>query len=61
MIKQKLVRVYPPGYSGTGRKSLDEYLEYGWTVKYITPIKTEKNGGIIHDYIIEKTFEDKEE
>ena len=61
MIRQKNIRVYPPGYTGDNRNILNELLNDGWEVRYITPVKTDRSGGVIHDYIIEKTFREGEE
>lgn len=62
MTTQKIIRVYPPGYTGGNPlKELEGYLSSGWAVKHITPVKTDSCKGVIHDYIIEKTTRDGEE
>ena len=61
MKRQKNIGVYPPGYTGNNFGVLNKLLDDGWEVRYITPVKTDRSGGVIHDYIIEKTFEEGEE
>jgi len=48
-MTQKLIRVYPNGWTGNSVGELNEDLLNGWSVKCITDI-----GKGIHDYIIEK-------
>lgn len=57
-VKQKVERVFPPGYTNAGIGKINEYLLDGWIVKFITPVKTDQGGGIIHDYVIEKNTEE---
>lgn len=54
MITQRIERVYPPGYTGGGLGEINDLLEEGWIVKFITPVKTDASGGVIHDYVLEK-------
>ena len=46
---QKLVRVYPRGWTGDSMGNLNVFLSNGWEVKFITPV-----GHDIYDYVIEK-------
>ena len=48
MIIQKLLRVYPIGWTGNSIGELNRHLSQGWQVKFITDM-----GKNIHDYIIE--------
>lgn len=49
MLIQKLLRVYPIGWTGNSIEELNRHLSQGWQVKFITDV-----GKNIHDYIIEK-------
>ena len=46
---QKLIRVYPRGWTGNSTEELNKLLANGWEVKFITPI-----GDGLHDYILAK-------
>lgn len=54
MITQRIERVYPPGYTGVGLKEINGLLGEGWIVKFITPVRTDASGAVIHDYVLEK-------
>lgn len=49
MIKQQIIRVYPRGYGENALNEINDLLNSGWVVKFITPI-----GNNFHDYVIEK-------
>lgn len=53
-MKQKLVRIYPDGYTSNGRDELDVLFNNGWIVVHIT-IMTFKDNRQHSDYILQKT------
>lgn len=53
---QKLIRVYPHGWTNDGRKQLNDHLRCGYKVVSVTTIKSEDME--VCDYIIEKNDKD---
>jgi len=55
--EQMIFRLYPHGYTGNSLRELQLLLADRWHVKFITASKTDINGGIINDYILEREIE----
>lgn len=51
-LENKVIRVYPTGYTGNSIKELNKLLSQGWTVKMVISEGGDKE--IINQYVLER-------
>lgn len=51
---QRVIRIFPHGWSGNSVFELNSLLSEGWKVKIVVTANHSEKGDIISDYILEK-------